>query len=68
MSKVQEAYEVWAQDWKPSNGENHPVLLDVFEAGWLAAIELDMRFAREIAKYLREKYDSSNEKRKSDPC
>ena len=40
MSKVQESYELWAQDWKPSNGENHPVLLDVFEAGWLAAIEI----------------------------
>lgn len=39
MDKIQEAYELWAQDWQPSNGENHPVLLEVFEAGWLSAIE-----------------------------
>jgi len=35
---------------------------------WKKPTELDMRFARELEKYLREKYDSSNEKRKSDPC
>lgn len=36
---IKEQYEIWAESWMPSNGENHPVLLEVFEAGWLAAIE-----------------------------
>jgi hypothetical protein len=36
---IQEQYEIWAENWKPGNGENHPVLSEVFEAGWLSAIE-----------------------------
>lgn len=39
MSKLQDAYEDWAEEWKPCLGENHPNSYDAFEAGWLAALE-----------------------------
>jgi hypothetical protein len=39
MSKLQDAYENWAEEWKPRLGENHPNSYDAFEAGWLAALE-----------------------------
>lgn len=40
MSKLQEAYEDWAESWNPRPGENHPNPYDAFEAGWMAAIEI----------------------------
>jgi hypothetical protein len=39
MSKLQDAYEDWAEEWTPRLGENHPNSYDAFEAGWLAALE-----------------------------
>ena len=38
--KLQDAYEDWADEWKPCQGENHPNSYDAFEAGWMAAIEV----------------------------
>lgn len=38
--KLQDAYEDWADEWKPRQGENHPNSYDAFEAGWMAAIEV----------------------------
>jgi hypothetical protein len=38
--RLQEAYEDWAEEWKPRPGENHPNSYDAFEAGWLACIEI----------------------------
>lgn len=40
MSELQDAYELWGEEWKPRQGENHPTTYDAFEAGWLAAIEI----------------------------
>jgi hypothetical protein len=41
MSKIQEAYEVWSDEWKPVNKmQNHPSIYQSFEAGWMAAIEI----------------------------
>jgi hypothetical protein len=41
MSKIQEAYEDWCEDWKPAiHGQHHPTSYEGFEAGWLAAIEI----------------------------
>lgn len=40
MDRMQEEYEIWGQDWKPTNGQNHPNSYESFEAGWNAAIEV----------------------------
>jgi|GEM_PF-6848110 hypothetical protein len=41
MSKVQEYYEDWCEEWKPAvKGQNHPTSYEGFEAGWMAAIEI----------------------------
>jgi hypothetical protein len=39
-NKIQDAYEDWAEDWKPvSKTQHHPSSYEGFEAGWNAAIE-----------------------------
>ena len=41
MSKVQEYYEDWCEEWNPAvKGQNHPTSYEGFEAGWMAAIEI----------------------------
>jgi len=50
MSKLQDAYEDWAQEWKPVNKmQHHPSSYEGFEAGWMAAIEV-MLERLELAK------------------
>jgi hypothetical protein len=40
VNKQQEAYEIWAEEWKPQvKGQNHPTSWEGFQAGWEAAIE-----------------------------
>jgi hypothetical protein len=40
-NKLQEAYEDWAEEWKPvNNTQHHPSSYEGFEAGWMAAIEV----------------------------
>lgn len=39
VDKVKEAFELFSEEWKPRQGENHPIYEDVFRAGWEAAIE-----------------------------
>jgi hypothetical protein len=40
VSKIQEAYEDWCEEWKPIiKGQNHPTSYEGFEAGWLSCLE-----------------------------
>ena len=39
--RLQDAFEEWAQEWKPkAKGQHHPSCWEGFEAGWMAAIEI----------------------------
>jgi hypothetical protein len=50
MSKLQDAYEDWSEEWKPVNKmQHHPSSYEGFEAGWMAAIEV-MLERLELAK------------------
>ena len=47
-----EAYEQFAEDWKPQiKGQNHPTSWEGFEAGWNAAIEMMLEKV-ELVKYV----------------
>jgi len=36
--RLQDAYEVWGEEWKPRPGQNHPNSYDAFEAGGLILV------------------------------
>ena len=52
MSRIQNEYELWCEDWKPRmKGQHHPTSYEGFEAGWNAAIEIMLEKV-ELAKYV----------------